>query len=257
MGDRRTYHVKEIAALASVSVRTLHHYDAIGLLSPSRRTATGYRLYDDDDVLRLQQVLIQRELGLSLEQIKRALDDPAFDRRAALARQRVELAARSARTAAMLRAVDVAIAAIDQTGATMKDMTGNEIQTLFDGFDPAQHEDEARARWGETEAYAESARRTRAYTEADWRRYREEAHAIMSAAAALLRAGAPCDGEEARAVVARHRQSIDQWFYPCSPAMHAKLADLYEADARFAANIDVHAEGLTPWLAAAIRAASA
>lgn len=255
MTTRRTYQVKDVARIAGVSVRALHHYEAIGLLVPSRRTGAGYRLYDGDDLLRLQQILIGRELGMPLEEIKRSLDDPRFDRRAALARQRAELAARADRTAAMLRAVDAALAALDpEGGPTMKDMTKDEITALFDGFDPSQHEDEARARWGDTDAYKESARRTSAYTKADWERYKAESHAIMTDAAALFRAGAPADGDEARAVAERHRLSIDRWFYPCGPHMHAGLADMYEADARFADSIDKYGAGLTPWWSAAIRA---
>jgi DNA-binding transcriptional MerR regulator len=84
--SRRAYQVKQAAELAGVSVRTLHHYDAIGLLVPSGRTEAGYRLYDDDDLLRLQQIQIGRELGLPLEEIRRSLDDPSFDRRQAAGR---------------------------------------------------------------------------------------------------------------------------------------------------------------------------
>jgi len=92
MKQGRTYQVSEVARIAGVSVRALHHYDAIGLLVPSGRTEAGYRLYDDEDLLRLQQILIGRELGMPLEEIKRSLDDPNFDRRAALEKQRREIA---------------------------------------------------------------------------------------------------------------------------------------------------------------------
>ena len=255
MAKGRAYQVKEVASIAGVSVRTLHHYDEIGLLVPSGRTDAGYRLYGSDDLLRLQQILIGRELGMPLEEIKRSLDDPSFDRRAALVRQRQELAARAERTAAMLRAVDAALAALtDDGGRTMKDMTREEITKLFDGFDPTDHQDEVEERWGKTEAYAESARRTSKYTKADWERYKAESHAIMSSAAELFGAGAPADGDEAKAVAEQHRLSIDRWFYPCAPGMHAGLADMYEADARFAESIDRYAPGLTSWLSAAIRA---
>jgi len=91
----RTYQVKDVARLAGVSVRTLHHDDSIGLLVPDTRTAAGYRLYDDDDLLRLQQILTGRELGLSLEEIRRSLDDPGFDRRTALLGQKERLRARA------------------------------------------------------------------------------------------------------------------------------------------------------------------
>jgi MerR family transcriptional regulator, thiopeptide resistance regulator len=254
MAKRRTYQVKEVARIAGVSVRALHHYDELGLLVASGRTKAGYRLYSGDDLLRLQQILLGRELGMSLEEIKRSLDDPRFDRRAALESQRKELAARAERTTAMLRAVDAALAALDAGGRTMKDMTREEITALFDGFDPTAYEDEVEQRWGGTNAYEESARRTSKYTKADWERHKAESHAIMSAAAELFRAGAPADGDEAKAVAERHRLSIDRWFYPCDPKMHTCLADMWEADSRFAKSIDQYGQGLTPWLAAAVRA---
>src|SRR6185369_5408776 len=108
-----TYLVKEVAALSGVTVRALHHYDELGLLTPKARTDAGYRLYNDHDLLRLQQILIGRELGLSLEAIRRSLDDPSFDRRAALVAQRAELAARAERAESMVRAIDAALAALE------------------------------------------------------------------------------------------------------------------------------------------------
>jgi DNA-binding transcriptional MerR regulator len=255
MKQGRTYQVKEVSRMTGVSVRALHHYDEIGLLVPSGRTEAGYRLYDQDDLLRLQQILILRELGLALEEIKRSLDDPSFDRRAALEKQRREIAARAERLQAMLGAVDAALAALTNEGEkTMKEMTQEEITTLFDGFDPSRYEDEVEARWGKTDAYRESARRTSQYTKQDWERYKAEAHAIMSDAAELFRRGLSPDAAEATAVAERHRLSIDRWFYPCDRKKHAGLADMYEADARFAASIDAYAPGLTAWWSAAIRA---
>lgn len=106
---------------------------------------------------------------MSLEQIKRLLDDPQFDRRAALEAQREQIAARAERAAAMLRSIDAALAALtDQEGTTMKAMQDDEIAALFEGFHPSRYEDEVKARWGGTEAYRESARRTSGYTKADW-----------------------------------------------------------------------------------------
>ena len=144
-------------------IRALHHYDSIGLLVPSARSAAGYRLYDDDDLLRLQQILIGRELGLSLEAIRRSLDDPGFDRREALLAQRTELAARAERATDMIRAIDAALTAIEE-----KNMGTVDMKKIFDGFDPDQYADETKQRWGDTEAYKISAKRTKSYTEADW-----------------------------------------------------------------------------------------
>lgn len=251
MNKGRTYQVKEVARIARVSVRTLHHYEEIGLLKPSGRTEKGYRLYRDQDLLRLQQILMGRELGLSLEVIQRSLDDPDFDHRAALEKQRQELLARAERTEAMLRAVDAALRALTKGGEV--EMNQEEPKTLFEGFDPSKYEDEVQERWGNTDAYRESARRTSQYTKDDWQRYKAEANEIMSEAARLFRSGVSPESDEAMAIVERHRLSIDRWFYPCSKAMHAGLAAMYEADTRFQENIDRYAPGLTAWFIAAIR----
>lgn len=244
--SERRFRIKEVAALAGVSVRALHHYDEIGLLTPRGRTASGYRLYAEADLLRLQQIVIGRELGLSLEQIRRSLDDPAFDRSAALRAQRHELEARRARAEKMLAAIDTALALIEGE-TTMSHETS--YAKMFEGF-----EAEAKARWGHTDAYAESQRRTKRYTPEDWARMQAEQAAIYTDATALMAAGVAPTSDEARAVAERHRESIDRWFYPCSKEMHAALANLYESDDRFRANIDKHGEGLTAFLAAAIRA---
>lgn len=255
MARSRQYQVKELAALANVSVRALHHYDAIGLLEPSGRTEAGYRLYSEEDLLRLQQILLGRELGLSLEAIRRSLDDPKFDRRQALLLQRAELEARSAQTAAMLRAVDAALALLDEAGSGSGSVTTGEIdmKQLFEGFDPREHEAEAEQRWGNTDAFRESKRRTAEYTKEDWQRFAAEQSAIYADAFAALSQGKPPSDAQALAVAERHRACIDRWFYPCNHEMHRGLADLYEQDARFAANIDRHGAGLTGFLAAAIR----
>jgi DNA-binding transcriptional MerR regulator len=249
MARRRTYQVSEVARITGLSVRALHHYDAIGLLVPKQRTDAGYRVYDQDDLLRLQQVLIGREQGLPLEAIRLALDDPSFDRAQALRAQRRQLQERAARTEAMIGAVDAALAMLeDDQGGTM------DLKQLFDGFDPAAHEAEAKERWGDTDAYRESAKRAKRYGKDDWTRIKDEQTAIYTDAAAAMGAGHAPESAAAMDVAERHRQAIERWFYPCSTVMHANLADLWEADARFAESIDAHGAGLTPFLAAAVRA---
>lgn len=219
--------IKEAAELVGLSVRALHHYDEIGLLEPSR-TTSGYREYDDAAIARLVQIQIGRELGLSLEQIRRSLDEPGFDRGAALREQRRQLEERRASITRTL--------ALIQKEETMS------------------YEAETKERWGGTAEYAESQARTKGYTAADWERMHAEQNAIYAEAARLMATGATPASAEAMAVAERHRESIDRWFYPCSTKMHAALADMYEADNRFAASIDAHGKGLTPFLSAAIRA---
>lgn len=255
MSGKRAYRVGEVAELSGVSVRTLHHYDEIGLLSPSSRSASGYRLYDDADLLRLQQVLVRRELGFSLEQIRRSLDDPELDPRAALLEQRRELERRAELAQRMIAAIDAALATLHD-GITNEEtnMAKVDMKKLFDGFDPAEYEEEVKERWGNAEAYKVSRERAARYTEDDWKRFRDEQGALYADARAALAAGRPPESAEAMDIAERHRLSIDRWFYPCSPEMHGRLADLWEADDRFRTNIDKHGKGLTAFLAAAVRA---
>ena len=150
-----------------MTVRTLHHYDELGLLAPSERSESGYRLYSYDDLARLQEILIWRQLGFSLAEIKSLLDDPKYDRITALERQR-ELVERE------IDRLGAAAAAVDAAVAAHRNGTPIEETTMFDGFDPTEYEDEARERWGHTDAYQESMRRTQAYGEAQWNEIRRE-----------------------------------------------------------------------------------
>lgn len=129
-----------------------------------------------------------------------------------------------------------------------------DMKTIFDGFDPDRYADEVKSRWGHTDAYKISARRAKGYSESDWKTIKEEQAAILADARAARDAGVPPDDARAMDVAERHRSSIDRWFYPCSPAMHCGLADLWEADRRYAESIDKHSGGLTEFLAAAVRA---
>src|SRR4051794_6482197 len=155
--------VGELSRLTGVTVRALHHYDEIGLIVPSERTAAGYRLYDEGDVKRLHQVLVLRELGVPLEAIAAALDGGSRDE--VLQAQRQSLLARRAKLDAMLASLDGAL----EKGTTMTD---ENVQSMFSGFDPKAYEAEAqaevKARWGHTDAYAMSARRTKSYGKAEW-----------------------------------------------------------------------------------------
>ncbi len=253
MRGRRTYRVKDVARLAGVSVRTLHYYDEVGLLTPHGRSAAGYRIYSEDDLLRLQQIVIRRELGFPLEEIRAALDDPGHDPKAALLAQKAELERRAERTRTMLQAIDSALSVLEGHAQRGYVMSTTDMKRLFDGFDPSAHEEEAAHRWGSTEAFAIAKARTARYTESDWKTIKAEQAAVYADLAAAKAAGRDPSEASVAALVERHRVVIDRWFYPCDAAMHRQLADLYEGDPRFAANIDRFGAGLTPFLVAAIR----
>jgi DNA-binding transcriptional MerR regulator len=141
-----------------VIVRTLHHYDALGLIKPAARSAVGYRLYSMNDLERLQQVMFYKELAFDLDRIRKLLSDPAVDRRQAL------------RLDAMLELIDRALRSLKE-GTAMKP---DEMFAVFGEFDPSEYESEVRERWGHTAAYRESARCTRDYTKKDWEHIRDE-----------------------------------------------------------------------------------
>ncbi len=242
--------IGEVARLAHVSVRTLHHYDHIGLVRPSGRTAAGYRLYASGDLERLQTVLLYRELGFGLGEIRCLLAEPGFDRREALRAQREQLARRSTRIDAMLALIDKTLAAMDK-GIPME---RSDMFEVFGDFDPAEHEADAKARWGESEAYKESARRTRRYTKDDWARFKTESDAVNEAIAALMDEDVAPDDPRAMDVVERHRLLIDTWFYPCPAEMHEQLGRMYVEDARFTATCEKIRPGMAEYLRDAMAA---
>ncbi len=235
--------------MSGVTVRTLHHYDDIGLLSPAGRTASGYRLYDDTDIDRLRDILAFRELGLGLDEVAEALGS-AEDPTTTLERVRSRLRHRIEHLEAIVASLDAAIVAHEK-GTTM---TANDKLSVFGDFDPAEHEDEVEERWGDTDAYAASVKRTAGYSPEDWRRIMAEAEAIYGRAAGLASGGADVAGHAARALVEEHRTHISSNFYECTPEIHAGLGQMYGADERFTATIDAAGEGAAAFLSAAIAA---
>ncbi|RQX16365.1 MerR family transcriptional regulator [Micromonospora ureilytica] len=244
------YTVGQVAKVAGVTVRTLHHYDEIGLLSPSGRTSAGYRRYDDADLQRLQLVLYYRELGFPLEEITAIIDDPAADPAAHLRRQHELLTARLRRLQEMVTAIEFAMEASKMN----IQLTPEERFEVFGDFSPEAHEAEAEQRWGDTDAYRESNRRASRYGKDDWLRIKAENEDWGRRIVAVLASGAPADGSEAMDLAEEHRQLISRWFYECSYEMQTGLADMYLADERFTAYYENIASGLAAYLHEAIHA---
>jgi MerR family transcriptional regulator, thiopeptide resistance regulator len=245
--------VGELARLAGITVRTLHHYDRIGLVRPSERTSAGYRSYDGRDLDRLQQVLVYRELGFPLEEVATLLDDPGVDPMAHLRRQHRLLGERLQRTRAMVAAVEKEMEA-RQMGIQL---TPEERFEVFGDVDPAQYDAEAEERWGETEAWAESRRRVSSYGKDDWLRITAEAADVERRFAEALRDGVPADSAPALDLAEEHRQHISRWFYDCPPEMHAGLGRMYVEDERFTAHYEQLAPGLARYVSTAVQANAA
>lgn len=182
-----SYSVGQVAGFAGTTVRTLHHYDEIGLLSPSGRSHAGHRRYDDADLDRLQRILFYRELGFPLEEVAALLDDPGTDPREHLRRQHALLSDRIARLQQMAEAVEHAMEA-NKMGINL---TPEERFEVFGDHDPEQYAQEAEERWGGTAQYAESQRRAASYTKDDWKRIQDEADGINRRLVALMEAGSP------------------------------------------------------------------
>ncbi|MEV4191100.1 MerR family transcriptional regulator [Streptomyces toxytricini] len=245
-----SYSVGQVAAFAKVTVRTLHHYDEIGLLSPSGRSSAGHRRYDDADLDRLQRIRFYRELGFPLEEVAVLLDDPDADPREHLRRQHSLLSDRIARLQQMAKAVEQAMEA-NRMGINL---TPEEKFEVFGSHDPDQYAEEAEQRWGGTEAYRESARRAASYTKDDWKRIMAEGEDLNRRLAALLDAGADPESEQAMDLAEEHRGWIERNHYSCPYEMHTCLGEMYVADERFTAFYDAVRPGLAVFLRDAINA---
>ncbi|WP_068923691.1 MerR family transcriptional regulator [Planobispora rosea] len=244
------YSVGQVSRLAGVTVRTLHHYDEIGLLSPGQRTASGYRRYTDSDLERLQHVLFYRELGFPLEEIAVILDDPGTDTLTHLRRQHELLSRRIDRLQEMAAAVERAMEA-NTMGISL---TPEERFEIFGDFRPEEHEAEAEERWGGTEAFEQSRRRTAKMTKDGWKRFTDEAARTTEAFARAFTGGLPADSEVAMDLAEEHRAHLTRWCYDCTYEIHRGLGDMYVADPRFAANYEPLAPGLTQYIRDAIHA---
>jgi DNA-binding transcriptional MerR regulator len=229
--------VGEMSKLTGVTVRALHHYDEIGLVRPSSRTAAGYRLYGDADVRRLHDVLVFRELGIPLDDIAAVIADDQT-RADALVKHRAALVEKRARLDAMIAAVD------RMTKGTP--MEPDDVKSIFDGFDHAQYEEEADQRWGSTDAFRESKRRTQRYGKAEWEEIKRDGDSIYRKLVALM--GTPVTDPAVQAAVEEHRAHITRWFYPCSREIHRGLGEMYIADPRFTANLDGYGPGFAQFL---------
>ena len=246
------YSVGKAANLAGVTVKALHHYDEIGLLSPVGRSEAGYRIYGDADLQRLQQILFYRELGLALEEIATILDDPRTDAVGHLRRQRGLLTERIGRLRKMVAAIDREMEAREMD---IK-LTPEERLEIFGDFRPEDHEEEVERRWGDTEAYRQSRRRVAGYTKEDWLRIKAEAKQVEEDLAAAFEAGAAPESERAMDAVEAHRRHIDRWFYECGHQMHRGLGEMYVGDERFRAHYDGRSPGLSGFIRDAARANS-
>ncbi|MDQ1537512.1 MAG: MerR family transcriptional regulator, thiopeptide resistance regulator [Actinomycetota bacterium] len=246
--------VGQVAEQFGVTVRTLHHYDAIGLLVPSGRTPAGYRLYTGEDITRLQHIVVYRRLSFPLQEIADLLADQAVADNGAviehLHRQRAAVLSRLDEMRDLVTAIDQAL---EREMSGIK-LTKEEQQELFgEGFSD-DYAEEAEQRWGETDAWKQSQRRTSKYSKEDWVKIKAEMEANGAAFAAAMEAGLPATSVEAMDAAEESRLHIERWFYDITPDFHRNLGDMHVADPRFTKNYEDIRPGMAQYVRDAIHA---
>lgn len=224
------YTVKQLSELAGVSVRTLHYYDEIALLHPSQVKANGYRYYDDSALLRLQQILFYREIGLELMQIKDILDSPDFDLIAALRSHRNVLEEKMDRLRNLVLTVD----------STIRHVTGEKTMSkkkLFQAFSEEQqkeYEREARLEYG-PDNVNESIKRWKSYSAAQKQAIMDEGNVIYTDIIRAIEAGLPATSEEVQEMLVRWHNHLRYFYEPTLDILRG-LGELYNSHPDFAAN---------------------
>ncbi|QCT33274.1 MerR family transcriptional regulator [Actinomyces sp. oral taxon 171 str. F0337] len=238
-----TMTVGEVSTLLGVSVRALHHWDESGLVHPSRRSDAGYRLYCETDIMRIQQVLVYRQTGMSLADIKEVLDEPGADAVTHLRRQRELLQGQVSHLQQMLLSIDT-ILDMQQLGGRLS--LAETVEIWGTDWDPV-YLAEAQAKWGDTEEWAESARRKARMTRADWEQAHSETVALETALAEAMHSGVEPGSPEANALARWHRKDLNRWF-EVSTSKQVVIARSYVADERYARYYDKRAPGLAAWV---------
>ena len=239
------YKVSEASEIAGVTVRTLHHYDHIGLLRPGKETQAGYRLYTEEDLERLQQILFFKELDFSLKEIKDILDSPDYDRKKTLEKHHKLLLKKKDRLEKIIKSVENTIDSINGG----KRMDNRE---MFDGFDMSEIE-EYKEKYAEEvrntydkEVVDECQQKTANYTEEDWAVIQAKGNEIYKKLASLMDRNP--DDPQVQQIIGEYREYITANFYNCTLEIFRGLGDLYINDPRFTKNIDKVKEGLSEYL---------
>ncbi|WP_299461361.1 MerR family transcriptional regulator [uncultured Microscilla sp.] len=241
------YSVKQLARLAGVSIRTLHHYDKIGLLVPARKAASGYRYYGKTELLRLQQILFYKELKYPLRQIKELLDAPDFDLYASLEQQKRLLLEEANRVQQLIMTIDKTMVGLKNT----EQMITNE--ELYAGFTPEQkseYRQEVGERWGEDKLQAVE-ERLLGLNNKQWTDVKAKGQEIEQLLAELMQANQAVGSLVVQNTIAQHYAHICEFWTP-NCEQYRGLGKMYVEDARFTAHYDQYAKGLAAFICEAI-----
>jgi DNA-binding transcriptional MerR regulator len=244
------YTVQKLGYLAGVSTRTLRYYDVIGILKPARINSSGYRIYGQSEVDRLQQILFYRELGVSLEGIRDIMSVPAFDGKAALRQHHEKLLEKREQ-------LDSLIANVEKTIALTEGRISMTNKEKFEGFkqkmldeNEAKYGEEVRAKYGDAKIEKSNIK---------FKNMTEDQHAeieklgadVMDAIATAFATGDPA-GELAQKAADLHRQWLSFYWDTYSKEAHAGVAQMYVDDERFTAYYDLKQPGSAAFLRDAV-----
>lgn len=239
--------VKEVSTLSGVSVRTLHFYDELGLLKPAFVGDNGYRYYNQDQLLRLQQILFFRELGFPLADVQKMMADPAFDQLTALESHKALLAKKVERLETLMNTIDRTITHLK--GQTP--MANDDIYLGFDAARQAEYEEEIRRNYGAT-LVDESKRRTQGWNKEDYQRIQAQMAERCEVLAGMLARKLGPDDPAVQAEVKRHHAWIENFYTP-TREVYIGLGRMYCDDPRFRKMYDQHHPELAPFFAEAMR----
>ena len=237
--------IKEFAELTGVSVRTLHYYDEISLLKPCYvDEQNGYRFYDETSLERMQEILFYRELDFPLKSIAEILASPNYDKQKALAEQKQLLTIKKDRLERLIAALEQA----EKGEITMSAFDNSEYETARQ-----QYEDEAKQRWGATDAYKESQAKTAGYSKDKWNDVLAGMNGVFCEFAECKNCGESADSDTAQGLVKKLQNYLTANFYHCTDDILAGLGQMYVCDERFKNNIDSHGEGTAEFVSEAIK----
>lgn len=246
----KIYSVKEVAILAGISVRTLHYYDEVNLLKPIVNPDNNYRVYNDADIEKLQQILFFKELGFKIAEIKNILESPEYDRVDALKSQRDLIYKKVDRYMKIINTVESTISSLEKGGDNMKE------EKLFEGLDYDEiiehrdkYKEEVEKKY-DSELVKESNKRTASYSKEKWKLIQSESSAIFNELASLM--DEDPSNNRVQKLVKDYHKHIDTYFYPCSLEIYRGLGEMYVADERFTEFYDKVKTGLAQFIKDAI-----
>lgn len=239
------YTVKQLAKSAGISVRTLHYYDEIGLLKPSFLKENGYRYYGEKELLKLQQILFFRELEFPLEDIGKIVNASDFDVLGALKDQKQLLELKKKRIEGLLQTIDTTVRSLKGG----ENMSNDDMYGSFTKDELEKYKEEAKQRWGHTDAYKQSIERTKNWTKEDYKKVEEEGKKLTQSIAEHMNKG--IESKEVQSLIEQHFNSLRQFYEP-SYEMYRGLGKMYVEDHRFTRYYEKFRHGLAQFMCDAI-----